>query len=167
MTFCFFNGHYEGLSPKLWSNGEAPVPQKTDEIDHKRADCDRGTGSRENGADELVGDMGSEPRAAFFDSKIAGRCLAFSVSPHRGLATKGAGRYHAPARLTGPSPPAPTQPCFPRKQAWPGNRCPLRREPGTKRGDSRGTSLPQDEVGSGVPGTGGGVTVGVTGECSL
>ena len=70
---------------KLWSNGEAPVPQKTDEIAHKRADCDRGTGSRESGAGALVGDMGSEPRAASFDSKIAGRCLAFSVCPYRGF----------------------------------------------------------------------------------
>ena len=85
MIFCFFNGHYEGLSPKLWSNGEAPVPQKTDEIAHKRADCDRGTGSRKSGAGALAGDMGSEPTAASFDSKIAGRCLAFSVCPYRGF----------------------------------------------------------------------------------
>ena len=50
LIFCFFSGHYEGLNPKLWSNGEAPVAQKRDEIAYKRADCDRGTGSRDSGA---------------------------------------------------------------------------------------------------------------------
>ena len=166
LIFCFFSGHYKGLSPKLWSNGEAPVPQKMYEIAHKRANCDRGTGSREGGEGALVGDMGSEPGAASFDSKIAGRCLAFPVSvPTVGLSElKGADRHHAcaahgalPTRRDTAS--LSQQASVARKPLSPPLRTPAtkRRLPGHITSASRGVG-PAPEAG---------VTARVTGECSL
>ena len=136
------------------------------EIAHKRANCDRGTGSREGGEGALVGDMGSEPGAASFDSKIAGRCLAFPVSvPTVGLSElKGADRHHAcaahgalPTRRDTAS--LSQQASVARKPLSPPLRTPetKRRLPGHITSASRGVG-PAPEAG---------VTARVTGECSL
>lgn len=145
---------------------KAHNPQKTDEIAHKRADCDRGAGSRESGARALVGDMGSEPRAASFDSKIAVRYLAFSVSvPTVGLSElKGAGRHYACAAHGTLSPPAQTQPCFPWSKRGPETVVRSAAHPGTKRRFPGHITSASRGVG---PAPEAGVTAGVTGECIL
>lgn len=110
--------------------------------------------------------MGSEPGAASFDSKIAGRCLAFPVSvPTVGLSElKGADRHHA-CVAHGPLPTRrdtaslSQQASVARKPLSPPLRTPetKRRLPGHITSASRGVG-PAPEAG---------VTARVTGECSL
>ena len=111
-------------------------------------------------------DLGIAVRCVF-DSKIAGRCLAFSVSvPTVGLSElKGAGRHHACA-AHGPPPHPPQHSRNPASKR--GQETVVRSAANPElNGDSPGTSLPQDAGRGSCPAPEAGVTAGVTGECGL